>query len=40
MVEESSGQIGKLAPTAFNEYVRDFWHWASCARWGILGVKA
>ena len=25
MVEESSGQIGKLAPTAFNEYVRDFW---------------
>jgi pimeloyl-ACP methyl ester carboxylesterase len=25
MLEELSGQIGKLAPTAFNEYVRDFW---------------
>jgi uncharacterized protein DUF3141 len=25
MLEELSGQIGKLGPTALNEYVRDFW---------------
>ena len=25
MFEELSGQIGKLAPAAFDEYVRDFW---------------
>ena len=25
MLEELSGQIGKLTPTALNEYVRDFW---------------
>ncbi len=25
MLDELSGQIGKMAPTAFNEYVRDFW---------------
>src|SRR6476646_10224340 len=25
VVEELSGQISKMAPTAFNEYARDFW---------------
>ena len=25
IIEELSGQIGQLAPTAVNEYVRDFW---------------
>jgi hypothetical protein len=24
-LDELSGQIGKMAPTAFNEYARDFW---------------
>jgi hypothetical protein len=25
VLDDLSGQIGKMAPTAFNEYVRDFW---------------